>query len=454
MKKFFAVLLALTMVASLAACGSSPAGNDTQQPSCNTPVSGLTLGSEPVEITFWHSMSDTSGTLLEQLVQRFNETTGKELQIIVKTVYQGKYSDGTTKLKAVLTSGDVAALPDVMQMDATAKILYAESGYAYNYDRLLADHTDFKADSLYQSLVKNWEYKDVQLGMPFAASTTVTYYNKTLLDSVGAAAPQTLGDIANLAEKLKGKVTDVYTCLPNSASLNNWIQQLGGKLLDKDNGILGNASALTCAGDGTLQTFLTEWKALYASGALNNADTTTTDPFVAGQTALMSGSTSSLRSVLDKVGDRFEVGVCYFPRVNEAASVGVTSSGSALMAFDKGDGLKMLVSWELMKYLTSAEVQAEWSEGTGYLPVNTGVEEIPSYQEFIQKTPQFEVGVEQLLATPMFTSVTIGPAADFYYAVQNNISEMLTEDLSVEDTIANMTEELEGMLAEYNRANS
>lgn len=455
MKKFAAVLMALMMTTAMAACGGNTSSGGKEQVASGTSVAGLSLGSQPVELTFWHSMSDENGALLEQLVKQFNDTKGKELNITVNPVYQGKYSDATTKLKAVLTSGDAAALPDVMQMDATAKILYAQSGHAYTLDRLLADHPDFNAASIYESLVNNWTYQNVRLGLPFAASTTVTYYNKTLLDAAGAGAPSTLADIAALKTKLNGKVTNVYTCLPNSASLNNWVQQLGGKLLDQDNGTLGNSSKLTAATDGTLKTFLTEWKALYQSGALENADTTTTDAFVSGQTALMTGSTSSLSSVINKVGSRFEVGVCNFPLVNASAKVGATSSGSALMAFDKGDGLKMLAAWEFMQYLTGAEVQAQWSTGTGYLPVNTGTEQIQSYRDYVAKMPQFTVGVQQLAATPAaFTSVTIGPAADFYYAVQNNVSEMLTKDLSVEDTIANMTGELEGILNQYNQANS
>lgn len=452
MKKILSVILAALLAFSLAACGTTPAKE--QSPAGNTSVAGVTLGEKPVEIIFWHSMSDTNGELLEQLVQQFNDTVGREKQITVKTVYQGKYSDATTKLSAVLTADKPADLPDVMQMDATAKILYAESGYAYTLDRLLGDHPDYRADQLYQSLVNNWTYKNARLGMPFAASTTVTYYNKTLFDSIGAAAPETFADLAALGKAPFGEGIEVYTALPNSASLNNWIQQLGGKLLDNDNGTLGNASALTCAGtNDTLKTFLTEWKALYKSGALVNADTTTTDSFVAGKTAVITTSTSNLRAVMDKVDGRFEVGVAKFLRVNADAAVGATSSGSALMAFDKGDAQKMLASWEFMQYLTSAEVQANWAVGTGYLPVNTGAEEVPAYKEFLATMPQFGVGVGQLLEMPLFTSVTIGPAADFYYAVQNNISEMLTNDLSVEDTIANMTEELEGMLYEYNRAN-
>lgn len=452
MKKLLAVLLALMMTAALAACGKEPAPNPEHPP--ETDVSGAKLGEEPVEITFWHSMSEDAGERIDSLVKTFNETVGAENKVTVTAVYQGKYSDATTKLRAVLATQKPEDLPDVMQMDATAKILYAESGRAYTFDRILADHPDYDEEQIYEGLRKNWTYRDVKLGIPFAASTTVLYYNKTVLDAAGVKAPETLADIAALAGKLPAGV-GAYSDLPNSASMNNWIQQLGGKTFDLDNGTLGGAAKLTAAGDGTLLTFLKEWKALYESGALNNSGSANTDAFVAGRTALMTGSTSALGGILQKVNGSFEVGVAYFPRVNEKAKVGATSSGSALMAFDRGDALKMKAAWCFMQFMTSPEMQASFAGSTGYLPVNKATAEEKSYKELLTVTPQFGVGVQQLAETdPGFTSVTVGPAADIYYAVQNNISEMLESELSPEDTVLHMQEELEGILAAYNRANS
>ena len=50
-------------------------------------------------------------------------------------------------------------------------------------------------------------------------------------------------------------------------------------------------------------------------------------------------------------------------------------------------------------------------------------------------------------------SVTVGPSADFYYAIMNDISDMLDSDLSVEETVRLMADDLNGMLAQYARAN-
>ena len=50
-------------------------------------------------------------------------------------------------------------------------------------------------------------------------------------------------------------------------------------------------------------------------------------------------------------------------------------------------------------------------------------------------------------------SVTVGPAKDFYYAIQNHVSDMLTQNLSPEETAALMADELNGLLQQYSKAN-
>ena len=51
-------------------------------------------------------------------------------------------------------------------------------------------------------------------------------------------------------------------------------------------------------------------------------------------------------------------------------------------------------------------------------------------------------------------SVTVGPSADFYYAIIDSVSGMLSNNASVEDTVAGMNDQLTLLLEEYARNNS
>lgn len=422
------------------------------------PMATLAEGNEPVAITFWHSMSENAGVITEKAVQDFNETIGKEKNIVVTPVYQGKYSDSVTKMNSVLSAKSYDELPDVMNLDATGKVVYHASGVAYTVDDTLKDDPDYNLDDILEVARDNWNFSGVQLGLPFAASTTVMFYNKTLLDEAGAQPPETLADIAALKPLLPEQTADgtplmVYAVLPNSPTLTNWLGQLGSYLVDQKNGSEAVATRLDCLENGALKTFLTEWQALYASGALTNA-AGSSDAFVTGQLAIYTTSSSNVTSLLEKIDGAFEMGVGYYPKVNADASFGATVSGSCLVMFDKQDDARKAAAWELVKYLTSADVQAAFAAATGYTPVNKGASLVPAYQDLLAQHPQYGVSLQQMLETPRdMKSVTVGPSQDFYYAIQDNISTMLDEGWDVDEAVDILAEELNGLLTQYLQAN-
>lgn len=437
MKKLFALLLCAALLMTMVSCAAA-----------ETPVT---------HIVFWHSMTDDAGALMDKYVAEFNATIGAEKGIEVEAVFQGSYSDATSKLNSILSSGQLDALPDVMQMDATGKIAYVNSGAAYTVDDLLAADPAVDLSSMLPAAMGNWNYAGVQLGMPFATSTTVLYYNKTLLDTAGAQAPATFADIAALKAVLpetadNGETLVIYAAVPNTPTLANWLGQLGSYLVDQKNGTEGSAAMLDCIENGALAKFLTEWKALYQSGALvNNGGSG--DAFVAGQQVLLTGSSSNITSNLAKIGDAFEMGVTMYPKVDAEASYGATVSGSCLVMFNKGERANS-AAWQLVAYLTGADVQADFAAGTGYIPANSAAMDTEVYQALLAKNPAYSVGVEQLAQTPAdMRSVTVGPSADFYYGIQNCITEMLDDDLSVEEAVDLMVDELGGLLEQYAKAN-
>ena len=133
MKKIIAMLLALVMVLSLAACGGSepaPAPAATEAPAAapaatEAPVEApkSELGTKPVEIVFWHCASDDAGPLMDKYIADFN--ANNEYQITVKPVYQGQYSDATKLLSTMLSGENYSELPDVMQIVRRLRKLHA-----------------------------------------------------------------------------------------------------------------------------------------------------------------------------------------------------------------------------------------------------------------------------------------------------------------------------------------
>ncbi|MBR6186890.1 MAG: extracellular solute-binding protein [Clostridia bacterium] len=429
MKKRFSFLIALMLLCAL------------------FPVSRA----ETVKLTFWHSMSEGAGTLIDGYVKQFNETVGKKQGIEVEAVFQGQYAEAVSKMKNILFGKQYDVLPDVMQLDATGKVPYAAAETAYPIGAALQDHPDADLSVFLAPAMANWQLAGEQLGLPFATSTTVLYYNKTALEAAGFDAPKTLDDIGALSSLAADGVA-VYASIPNTPLLANWLGQLGSDLVNRHNGTEGSATELACVENGALASFLTAWKNLYATGALVNQNSSG-DEFAAGRQLLMTESTSKVASILKKIDGRFELGIAPYPQVSADSAAGATVSGSCLVMFDHGDERKN-AAWTFLQYLTGAEIQADFAAKTGYLPANKGAAESEVWQALIREYPQYQVGLSQLAVTPdTMRSVTVGPAADFYYAIINDISDMLDQNLTAEETVELMVGDLGGMLEQYALAN-
>lgn len=468
-KKLTALFLALIMLlATLTACGGSDAKNNDSKPNDaqtenKTPddtkepeAPASLLGTQDVTITFWHCASDNAGVLMDKYVEKFNKTN--EYGITVNAVYQGQYSDATTMLKTILSAENYDELPDIMQLDATGKVPYFTSGKAYTVDQAVADYADAALlDSYLGIALSNWQFSGAQLGLPFATSTSISYYNKDLLAEAGwDKAPETFAEIVDLYADMqaKGMTQKVLQNVPNTPSLANWLGQLGSYVVNERNGADGTASELECVDNGALETFLTEWKAMYDAGALLN-ENSSTDAFVAGDVVMLVNSSSNITSIGEKVGDAFEVGVAPYVRVNAEASQGATASGSCLVMFDSEDALKKEAAFTFMQYLTSGDVQADFAVGTGYIPANKAALETDVYKDAQAKTPGLTVAFDQLTETPAdMRSVTVGPSTDFYYAIMQGSSDMLENGEEPAEAAENMADELSTLLSEYIRNNA
>ena len=87
MKNMTCLLLAGTAALSLAACGSESAPSQTSD-------GIVTKITKPVELQFWHSISNpVHAEVLDKLIAQFNDTVGKEKQITVTATFNGSSSD-------------------------------------------------------------------------------------------------------------------------------------------------------------------------------------------------------------------------------------------------------------------------------------------------------------------------------------------------------------------------
>lgn len=420
---------------------------------------------EVTEIVLWHSSSGLAGEAMSQLTEQFNATIGKEHSIVVREIYQGKAEDVSTKIRAILQADRKKDLPDIAQLDATGIMDVRESKHLVTTSTLMERDPLYDSSQLESAALHSMAYLGQIIGMPFNNSTILLYYNKDAFIEAGLdpeLPPRTLSDLATYSSALVKKSSDGkrvlrygYGGVPTTYELVSWIGQQHGLsyMTDFSNGHDGDSTRVVFDSDGTLATFLEAWKKVYEGGGLQNLTTNVNQEFVAQKIAMMAASTSALSTLINAIGDRFELGVGYLPQVNEEATGGVNIGGGALFVFDNGNDAEKQSSWEFLKFLVSPESQLLWHKATGYFPVNRGTYELPQFKEHIEANPLFQTAINQLHeSNPRLQSVWWPNSYQAYYEVQNSILEMLERGQGVQETVEKLSSVLNRYLEEYNRS--
>ncbi|MGW3012931.1 ABC transporter substrate-binding protein [Streptomyces sp. NPDC001219] len=207
-----AAAIATTMTLTLTGCGGGTGSDD------------VTL--KLVAADYGDSQANGSQHYWDDLARAF-EKKNPGIKVDVD-VYS--WTDVDKKVAEMAEDGHA---PDLAQIGAYAD--YAAKGQLYSADQLLSIPT--QADFT-PSLAEAGEYKRVQYGMPFGASTRRLFYNKKLFAEAGIAAPpQNWDDIAHDAQLLKARGVKMPFALPlgpeeTQAETMQWMLSGGGGYTD------------------------------------------------------------------------------------------------------------------------------------------------------------------------------------------------------------------------------
>ena len=123
--------------------------------------------------------------------------------------------------------------------------------------------------------------------------------------------------------------------------------------------------------------------------------------------------------------------------------------GGALFSFTSSDAVKTV-----LEYLSSEDVQLEWAEKTGYMPVNTALSDNPEYIAFLADNPQFRVAMEQTEASnPEVTGVWLPSAYQIYYSFQSEIRNVTENGKDIDQAVSDMEATVQKALDDYARQN-
>jgi sn-glycerol 3-phosphate transport system substrate-binding protein len=380
--------------------------------------------SKPVEITFWHSMQRATEETLQRLTDRFNSSQN---DVRVTLVNQTTYIDTFNKFRAGLSSGD---LPDLVQIEDT-RLQQMIDLHAALPAQACVDADKYDLSDHLERVVQYYSVKGKLWPMPFNVSNPVLYYNKKAFRNAGLdpeQPPKTLDEVKATSKKLKdsGAVAQAGFGLKLDAWHLEQFSAIAGKTyVNNGNGRKSRASAVTFnnATGKEIFTFLNDMvkqglaktNPAEGTGAIDNLLGIGNGNF--GMTIDTTGALGTIAQVLG--GGMFpnvELGVAPIP--GPTGKGGVLVGGAALYISKKSSPEKQAAAWQFAKFLNEPDIQAEWSVGTGYIPIRKSAVNLGPIQQRWAEVPGFKVAYDQLVGG-VVNAATAGPVIGDYQGVRD-----------------------------------
>ncbi|WP_307624148.1 extracellular solute-binding protein [Streptomyces sp. V3I7] len=338
-----AAVSALGMTVGLTGCGSADASSDV-----TLRLVAADYGDSPANSTrkYWDHLA--------------REYQAKHPGVTVDvSVYS--WNEVDRKVREMVDAGEA---PDLAQIGSYAD--YAATGKLYPVSDLLS--IPVQADFLPQ-LAAAGEVDHAQYGLPFAASTRVLFYNKSLFSKAGITPPTDWNDLAADAEALKGQGVPYPYALPlgpeeAQAETLQWLLGGGSPGYTNDIGTYAidapqNVRTLTWLKDNLVGKGLT---GPVAPGELNRADAFAA--FAKGQVGMIDGHPGLMRQAAAH-GVKFGTVPMPGRTGKAAATLGVCDW---MMAFKQEDDHTAQVG-DFLDFVYSEKNVLDFSRRSGLLPV-------------------------------------------------------------------------------------
>ena len=405
MKRLASVLLCLLLLPGmllLPGCHGSRGLPDFQMPETFDESQSYT-------VTFW-AKNDTNKTqtrIYEQAIQDFEALyPNVTVNLRLYTDYSRIYNDVITNISTGTTPNVCITYPDHIATYLTG------SNTVVPLDELF-DDPDYglgggalrfaspSREEVVPQFLEECAFSGCHYAIPFMRSTEACYVNKTYVEALGYALPETLtwdfvwevseaamakdGAGTYLVNGQKVMIPFIYKSTDNM--MIQLLRQKGADYSTPEGDILlfnDTAKELlyTVAEHAATGAFSTFKISSYPGNFLNAGQCIFAVDSTAGATWM--GSKAPLMDISpDRVVD-FETEVLPVPQFDPEDPV-MISQGPSICVFNKADPQEVLASWLFAEFLLTDGVQTAYAETEGYVPVTRRAQDSPAYRDYLAR---------------------------------------------------------------------
>ena len=365
-------------------------------------AASLAFAASPVlaqtEINFWHAMGGALGEKVEEIATDFNEMQD-EFKVV--PTYKGNYTENMTAAIAAFRAGEQPHIVQVFEV-GTATMMAAQGAVKPVYEVMGNADIDWDADAYLPAVKSYYTTPEGQLlSLPFNSSTPVMWYNKDMLDAAGVEeVPQTWDAMFEAAEKLKANNADCAFSFgwQSWVMVENYLAWHDEPIGTQQNGFAGLDTEFVFNESTDLTELLQRIADSQADGMFKYGGRRgdSLPLFTTGECAMWMNSSAYYAGISEQA--EFEFGQAMLP-VNTAARDEAQNSiigGATLWVLEGHDDAEYQGVAEFFNYMSTPEVQADWHQSSGYVPITTAAYELSKEQGFYDENPGTDTAIKQL----------------------------------------------------------
>lgn len=424
MKKIVALFLCVALVVSLAACGSK------KDPEPTKPSSDIT---EPISITWWHTMDSQYDSLVNELVDKFNSS---QEYITVVPEYMGSFSDINEALVAANAAGE--GLPGVAVCNTKFIASYANNGLFEDLTPYI-ENTAFDVSNMEPGMYEIGSFGNKQIAMPFFHNTHVIYYNKDMAEKYNLTIPTEFSELGDFFKSVKEK-TGVTPLSMQSLDFyyGSFYRNAGVKIIDGDKSDLNSDTAIDITTQ--LQSWVKNGYISWLEG--NDASSNMKQSFYQGNSFAVLHNSTALEAHQESAN--FNVGVAWYPGVNGMNNADLGGGVIGIPA-KNSDEVKN-AAWQFISYLCGNDTTMKIATDTGYLPICKDALTKDSTSTYLEKFPEYKTVFDNLnKVTPPIIDESASEICKIWQQYMNMI---MLENADVSISLNNAVTEINEVLAD------
>jgi sn-glycerol 3-phosphate transport system substrate-binding protein len=365
---------------------------------------GVSSAEAKVKVQWWHAMGGKLGEKVEEIAAKYNASQN---QYEVVPVFKGNYTETMTGAIAAFRARKHPHIVQVFEV-GTASMMAAKGAIKPVYELMAEAGEDFDQNRYLASVVGYYSTADGKmLSMPFNSSTPVLYYNKTAFRKAGLdpeKPPRTWEEVRqfSLALVKSGAVKAGFTTGWQSwVQIENFSAWHNVPIGTKANGFESFDTEFTVNSPLHVRHIhnMVNWQKdhVFKYGGRRSDGNPL---FVTGEVAMLMNSSASYADIKSAV--KFDFGVAFLPYYDDVKGAPQNSiiGGATLWVLAGHKKAEYQAVAGFFSFLSSAEIQADWHQFTGYLPITYAAYELTKKQGFYERNPGTDTAIKQMTLNP------------------------------------------------------